>query len=161
MNAIINSLLVTIVLSCVVPVHAVEGVDITADVVYGHKHGMALTFDVFKPEQKANGVGILFMVSGGWYSRWRPPENSVGWFKPMLDKGFTVFAVPHCFHAGHKRTSGVSLESIFMATAPPRDEPTITSGWCWLYSASAMRTAASKSSSGSAGLRTSWPWSRR
>ena len=95
MNAIIKSLLVTIVLSCVVPVHAVEGVDITADVVYGHKHGMALTFDVFKPKEKANGVGILFIVSGGWYSRWRPPENSIGWFEPMLDKGFTVFAVRH------------------------------------------------------------------
>ncbi len=95
MNAIIKSLLVTIVLSCIVPVHADEGVDITADVVYGHKHGMALTFDVFKPKQKANGVGILFMVSGGWRSRWRPPENSIGWFKPMLDKGFAVFAVRH------------------------------------------------------------------
>ena len=95
MNWIIKSLLITIVLSCAVPAHGVEGIDITPDVVYGHKHGMALTFDVFKPKEKANGVGILFIVSGGWYSRWRPPENSVNWFKPMLDKGFTVFAVRH------------------------------------------------------------------
>ncbi len=95
MNWIIKSLLITIVLSCAVPAHGVEGIDITPDVVYGHKHGMALTFDVFKPKEKANGVGILFMVSGGWYSRWRPPEKSIGWYKPMLDKGFTVFAVRH------------------------------------------------------------------
>ncbi len=95
MKWIVKSLLIIIVLSCVVPVHGVEGVDITADVIYGHKHGMALTFDVFKPKHKANGTGILFIVSGGWYSRWRPPENSINWFKPMLDKGFTVFAVRH------------------------------------------------------------------
>ena len=95
MKWIIKSSLIAIVLSCAVPVYAVEGVDITPDVVYGHKHGMALTFDVFKPQQKANGGGILFIVSGGWYSGWRPPEKSVSWFKPMLDKGFTVFAVRH------------------------------------------------------------------
>jgi acetyl esterase/lipase len=95
MKWVIKSLLITIVLTCAVPVYAVEGVDITPDVVYGHKHGMALTFDVFKPKEKANGVGILFIVSGGWYSGWRPPEQSVSWFKPMLDKGFTVFAVRH------------------------------------------------------------------
>jgi acetyl esterase/lipase len=56
---------------------------------------MALTFDVYKPKQEANGVGILFMVSGGWVSRWLSPEQSISWFKPMLDKGFTVFAVRH------------------------------------------------------------------
>jgi acetyl esterase/lipase len=95
MKWIIKSLLITIVLPCAVPVLGVEGVDITPDVVYGHKHGMALTFDVFKPKQRANGVGILFIVSGGWYSRWRPPEKSVNWFKQTLDKGFTVFAVRH------------------------------------------------------------------
>jgi acetyl esterase/lipase len=63
-------------------------------VVYGHKFGMALTFDVFKPKQ-ANGLGVLFMVSGGWYSRWSPPEQSTGFFQGLLDEGFTVFAVRH------------------------------------------------------------------
>ena len=42
------------------------------DVVYGHKMGMALTFDVLKPTT-ANGAGVLFMVSGGWVSKWAPP----------------------------------------------------------------------------------------
>ena len=63
--------------------------------------------------------------------------------------GFTVVADPHFFQAGTSKTSGVSLDSMFMATAPPREIPTITSGWCWSYSAWAIRTDSSKSSSGS------------
>jgi acetyl esterase/lipase len=38
---------------------------------------------------------VLFMVSGGWYSRWQPPEQAQAGFKPLTDKGFTVFAVRH------------------------------------------------------------------
>jgi acetyl esterase/lipase len=67
---------------------------ITPDVVYGHKHGMALTMDVYQPGN-ANGVGVLFMVSGGWFSFWAPPEKTIGFYKPLLDGGFTVFAVRH------------------------------------------------------------------
>ena len=74
--------------------YAEEDVRITPDVVYGHKHGMALTMDVFQPRQ-GNGVGVLLMVSGGWFSKWSPPEKAMGMFKPLLDKGFTVFAVRH------------------------------------------------------------------
>ncbi len=70
-------------------------VAITPDVVYGHKSGLAMTFDVFKPTEGANGAGILFMVSGGWYSSWIPPEQAQDMFKPLTDKGFTVFAVRH------------------------------------------------------------------
>jgi acetyl esterase/lipase len=69
-------------------------VDITADVVYGHKLGLAMTMDVFRP-QTANGVGVLFMVSGGWYSNWSPPAQLLGMLRPMTDAGFTVFAVRH------------------------------------------------------------------
>lgn len=68
--------------------------EIVPDVVYAHKLGMALTFDVFKPEQ-ANGAGILFMVSGGWISRWYPPEQAAVRLQPFLDRGFTVFAIRH------------------------------------------------------------------
>ncbi len=64
------------------------------DVVYGHKDGMALTFDVFRPN-KANGAGVLFMVSAGWYSTWVAPDLAVARFAGLLDKGFTVFAVRH------------------------------------------------------------------
>ena len=70
-------------------------VEITGDIVYGHKFGLALTMDAFRPTQNANGAGVLFMVSGGWYSRWAPPEQTQGLFQPLTDKGFTVFAVRH------------------------------------------------------------------
>jgi acetyl esterase/lipase len=69
-------------------------VAIDADVVYGHKMGMALTFDVLKPA-KANGAGVLYMVSGGWISRWSPPEQTAERFDDLLRDGFTVFAVRH------------------------------------------------------------------
>jgi acetyl esterase/lipase len=75
---------------------------ITPDVVYGHKAGMALTFDVIHPK-KPNGAGILFMVSGGWVSFWIPPETFVGpkapeylrHFGEIVDHGYTLFIVRH------------------------------------------------------------------
>jgi len=67
---------------------------IVPDVVYGHKDGMALTFDVIEPES-ANGAGVLFIQSGGWYSGWTEPKNLVPAAQPLLDKGLTVFIVRH------------------------------------------------------------------
>jgi len=72
-----------------------EDVTITPDVVYGHKLGLAMTCDVFTPTKDANGAAVLFMVSGGWYSSWHPPEQTQHMFRPLTDKGFTVFAVRH------------------------------------------------------------------
>ena len=43
---------------------AADTIALTADVVYGHKDGMALFYDVFTPP-KPNGAAVLFMVSGG------------------------------------------------------------------------------------------------
>ena len=63
-------------------------VNITPDVVYGHKDGLAMTFDVFTPKENAKGIGILFMVSGGWYSGWTPPERAQAMFAPLTAKGF-------------------------------------------------------------------------
>lgn len=73
---------------------APDGVEITPDVVYGHKDGMALTFDVFRPADP-NGAAVLYMVSGGWVSRWTPPEGTAARFAGLLDHGFTVLAVRH------------------------------------------------------------------
>lgn len=67
---------------------------ITADVVYGHKDGMALVYDVIKPSDP-NGAAIVYMVSGGWYSRWAPPETRAVQFADMLEAGFTVIPVHH------------------------------------------------------------------
>ena len=84
-----------LVLVCgLVGLAAAENGHIIPDVVYGHKDGMALTFDVFKPESP-NGAGILYMVSGGWRSSWRDPVEAQSRYAPLLDAGFTVFAVRH------------------------------------------------------------------
>jgi len=64
----------------------------TEDVIYGRKFGTALTLDVFQPE-KPNGCGIVFMVSGGWFSSHE--AINVGWCRPFLDRGYTVFTVVH------------------------------------------------------------------
>lgn len=77
-------------------VAATSSADVTikSDVVYGHKDGMALVYDVLMPDS-ANGAAILFMMSGGWYSSWAPPETRARQFKDMLDAGFTLIPVYH------------------------------------------------------------------
>jgi acetyl esterase/lipase len=75
---------------------------ITPDVVYGHKAGMALTFDVVQPA-KPNGAAVLLMVSGGWFSFWIPPESFVSTpppfdlhhFRELVQNGYTLFFVRH------------------------------------------------------------------
>lgn len=69
--------------------------DILPDLIYGHKDGLAMTLDVLKPKSGANGAAILYMVSGGWVSRWTPPKESVARFQFLLDKGFTVVIIRH------------------------------------------------------------------
>lgn len=76
-------------------VKPVANVDVIPDVVYGHKDGMALTFDVFKPKTNANGAAIIFIVSGGWVSRYMPPDDAVPRYQQLLDKGFTVITLRH------------------------------------------------------------------
>ena len=65
----------------------------TEDVIYGRKHGLALTMDVFTPKEKANGAGVIFCVSGGWFSS--KEGVNPGFARPLLDRGYTVFAVVH------------------------------------------------------------------
>lgn len=70
--------------------------DVRPDVVYGHKDGLALTYDVFTPTSNAKGLGLLFMVSGGWVSAWIPPQQlGSTLIAPMLQSGYTVIAVRH------------------------------------------------------------------
>lgn len=96
-----------VLLICAAAVHAENGVKITPDVVYGHKDGMALTFDVFTPASP-NGAGVLFMVSGGWVSRWGPAERALPRFQTLLEKGFTVFSVRHGSSPRYKVPEAVS-----------------------------------------------------
>src|SRR6185295_10417318 len=69
---------------------------VTRDVVYGHKDGLALTFDVHRPAHP-NGAGVTAIVSGGWQSSVEMSRLIVdGYLSPLLNgKGFTVFAVRH------------------------------------------------------------------
>jgi len=76
---------------------------ITADVIYGHKAGMALTYDFIKPAHP-NGATVLFMVSGGWVSTWADPGPLVAkamegkeqnGFGMLLDHGFSLVLVRH------------------------------------------------------------------
>ena len=102
-----------------------EGVQITPDVVYGHKFGMALTFDMYQPKDP-NGAGVIFLNDGGYQSpivsfhkqtteglrlatladfetnriRISADETmivnmSCFNFEPLLSKGFTFFNVRH------------------------------------------------------------------
>jgi len=84
-------------LAILLPVFALAQQDycVYPDIIYGHKAGMALTYDVFQPADSANGAGIIHVVSGGWNSRYNPPDSVVENYKPFLDAGFTVFAVRH------------------------------------------------------------------
>jgi acetyl esterase/lipase len=66
------------------------------EVIYGRKFGTALTMDVFTPNKDSNSAGVIVVISGGWYS----DHNSItqmipGLIRPLLDKGYTTFAVVH------------------------------------------------------------------
>jgi acetyl esterase/lipase len=65
----------------------------TEDVIYGRKFGTALTMDVFKPKKDANGLGVILVVSGGWFSA--RESIATGFIAPMVNRGYTVFAVVH------------------------------------------------------------------
>jgi acetyl esterase/lipase len=91
-RAAVAALGIAILLACAADAADIE---ITPDVVYGHKDGLAMTLDVLKPKTNANGAAVVFMVSGGWVSAWTPPEQISNRFEALLKKGFTVIAVRH------------------------------------------------------------------
>lgn len=64
----------------------------TRDLLYGRVDGTVLTFDLFKPE-RPNGLGILYIMSGGWYSSHEFIGPKI--VQPLFDHGYTVFAVVH------------------------------------------------------------------
>ena len=67
---------------------------VTTDVVYGHKDGLALTLDVYRPAHP-NGAGVISIVSGGWQSSVEMAQIFTQAYPPLIEKGFTVFAVRH------------------------------------------------------------------
>lgn len=65
----------------------------TKDIIYGRSFGTALTLDVFTPTKNANGAGVIWCVSGGWFSS--PFSINPAWMDEFTKRGYTVFAVVH------------------------------------------------------------------
>lgn len=63
------------------------------DVIYGRKYGTALTMDVFTPRKDARGIGVVLVVSGGFFSSHEAIQPA--FVRPLTGRGYTVFAVVH------------------------------------------------------------------
>src|SRR5207249_2101092 len=63
------------------------------DVIYGRKYGTALTMDMFTPRKDARGIGVVLVISGGFFSS-HEAINPL-FIRPLTDRGYTVFAVVH------------------------------------------------------------------
>lgn len=83
-----------VLLTMAFAVNAADEPQIVPDVVYGHKDGMALTYDVIKPA-KQSGAAVLWMQSGGWYSNYTDPKVFATVGKGFFDKGITLVIVRH------------------------------------------------------------------
>ena len=75
---------------------------VTEDVVYGHKDGLALTLDVLEPTEKPNHIGLILISSGSWNSRKSDVHEEEEsrrqkdhWTQGLLKGGFTLFVVRH------------------------------------------------------------------
>jgi acetyl esterase/lipase len=66
------------------------------DVIFGRKYGMALTMDVFTPVENKKEIGVILVLSGGYFS-----DHELYWMHfrthvtELVRAGYTVFAVVH------------------------------------------------------------------
>ena len=65
----------------------------TSELIYGRKDGMALTMFVQKPDQFANGKGIIVVESGNWKSSYERALRYLEKSKTYTGRGYTVFTV--------------------------------------------------------------------
>jgi len=65
------------------------------NVVYGEAHGVGLVMDIFTPVGAKNGVGVVDVISGAWYSdRGKIRDHTrAQTFHILCRKGYTVFAI--------------------------------------------------------------------
>ena len=75
---------------------------IVPDVIYGRVDALALTYDLLVPTAEANGATVIFMVSGGWISRWFDPRmalapevGGVSLVHDLLADGYHVVILRH------------------------------------------------------------------
>ena len=63
--------------------------------VYAESHGIGLIMDIFVPTGKKNGLGIVDVVSGSWFSDRGKIRDLIRaqTFHIFCEKGYTVFAV--------------------------------------------------------------------
>jgi acetyl esterase/lipase len=65
------------------------------DVVFGEADGVGLAMDIFTPVGKRNGLGVIDVVSGAWYTdrgKIRDHERAQ-FFQIFCSHGYTVFAI--------------------------------------------------------------------
>jgi len=67
----------------------------TQDVVYGEVHGTGLLMDTFEPTGEPNGLAIVDIASGSWYSdRGKIRDHALAQIYTIFcGRGYTVFAV--------------------------------------------------------------------
>lgn len=65
------------------------------NIVYAEVHGVALVLDLFVPTGKKNGIGIVDVASGAWYSdRGKINDHKKAQMYDIFgSKGYTVFAI--------------------------------------------------------------------
>lgn len=71
-----------------------QSTQLEKNIVYGHLDGMAMVYDVEIP-QESNGLGIIFVVSGGWHSAQENFEVAKPFWEILLTEGYTLF---HLYH---------------------------------------------------------------
>jgi predicted esterase len=84
--------------------------DQVTNLVYAEVHGTGLLLDIFTPTGKANGLGIVDVVSGSYYSDRRKIRDHTlaGLYRIFCSHGYTVFAV----RPGSKtRYTGAEMEA--------------------------------------------------
>ena len=80
------------------------------NLVYAEVHGTGLLLDIFTPTGKANGLGIVDVVSGSYYSDRRKIRDHTlaGLYRIFCSHGYTVFAI----RPGSKsRYTGAEMET--------------------------------------------------
>ncbi len=80
------------------------------DVVYGEVHGTGLLMDVFTPKGKANGLGIVDVVSGAYSSgRSKIRDHTLAQvYQIFCGHGYTVFAIRP---GSRSRDTGAEMEA--------------------------------------------------
>jgi acetyl esterase/lipase len=94
---LLGTALVTLVAALAAPAQDSPSLpyDQKMDLVYGEVHGTGLLMDVFTPKGKANGLGIIDVVSGAYYSDRRKLRDHIlaQLYSIFCSRGYTVFAV--------------------------------------------------------------------